>query len=417
MKKSISCLCMVFALLFSTAAYAAGVQEKTVEAKGSASNRDLAIKNALIEALGKVTGIYVDAAQINSVTTLSVSEDTKENGVLTSKQESVLADRQQNDIASKVNGHIKSYSIINEQASAINPGYVEVTVSAVISYYESEKAVERKKIAVMPFRPLSDNPYEAQFVSELNQGIVSFLTQTRNFAILDRDYLQEKHQEFNLLLGDDVKGEERARIGNTVGTDYILVGSVTNFSANVKKEKVPYVNEEVLMVRGNASISWRLINAPIGMIMASSEYDETFKERVNSDTDFDWIAKLARPAGEKIGSKISDIIYPILVVANNNGILTIARGGDSIKVGQQFNLVKYGNIIKDPYTNEAIGRDELKIGVVEITDVTPKLSHAKILQSDTEIITVNTREYILRPIPVQANAKKKEPVKTMKPKW
>lgn len=409
---------MVFALLLCTSAYAAGVQEKTVEAKGSASNRDLAIKNALIEALGKVTGVYVDATQINSVAALSVSEDTKENGELTSKQENALVDQQQNDIASQVNGHIKSYSIINEQASTINPGYVDVTISAVISYYEAEKAVERKKIAVMPFRPLSDNnPNEMQFIEELNQGTVSFLTQTRNFAILDRNYLQEKHQEFDLLLGDDVKGEERARIGNTVGTDYILVGSVTNFNATAKAEKVPYVNEEVLIVRGNASISWRLINAPTGMIMASSEHDETFKERVNSETDLDWIAKLARPAGEKIGAKISDIIYPILVVANNNGILTLARGGDSIKVGQKFNLVKYGNIIKDPYTNEAIGRDELKIGTVEITDVTPKLSHAKILQSDTEITTVNTREYIVRPIQGQVNEKKKEPVKTMKPKW
>ena len=131
---------------------------------------------------------------------------------------------------------------------------------------------------------------------------------------MDRDYLKDKYAEFELLQGDDVKAEERTRVGNSVGADYILVGSITNFNAKVKKEKVPYLNKEALMVTGISSISWRLINVPTGMIMASGVHDEKFEERINSEIDFDWIAKLARPAGEKIGTKISDITFPNISV-------------------------------------------------------------------------------------------------------
>ncbi len=424
MKKSISFVCVFCTfmsfLVVCSAAYGAGIRQKTVQASGTGPSRDAAVKNALIEALGQVTGVYVEAEQLNQAMTVSVSADRKEDGAATATQGNILVDRQKNDVAAKVRGHIQSYSVVSEQPSAVNPGYVDVTVSAVINYYEAEKAVQRKRIASVPFRALnSANPYEKQFIEELNQGVVSFLTQTRNFAVLDREYLSEKYQEFDLLLGDDVKPEEKARIGNTVGTDYLLVGSVTAFQAKAKTEKVPYINEEVLMVRGKASVSWRLINAPTGMVMASGVHDEVFKEQIGSDTDFDWIAKLARPAGEKIGAKISDIIYPMLVAANNDGVLTIARGGDSVKIGQQYNLVQYGNIIKDPYTNEAIARDEIVIGKVEIINVTPKLSHAKILQCDKEIGAVNSRQYILRPVPEQENAAKKvkKQVKTMQPNW
>ena len=89
------------------------------------------------------------------------------------------------------------------------------------------------------------------------------------------------------------------------------------------------------------------------------------------------------------------------MLSHDNGILTLARGGDSIRVGQQYNLIQYGKVLMNPYTNEAIAKDEIVIGKVEIIDVAPKFSHAKILHSNVELTIVNTNQYIVRLIDAQ----------------
>ncbi len=422
MKKIQFIICIYCAFwAFSYECNASGIKERTVEITGTGKNKEEAVQKALIEALAQVTGVYIDSQQLSQALVSFSSQDSLEGNEKSSIRENSFDEKQVNQIYSKAKGYIRSYSILSERESAVCTGNIDVTISAVVNYYESEKSVERKKIAVMLFQVLDkNNPYELQFIEELNQGIVSFLTQTRNYAILDRDYLKDKYAEFELLQGDDVKAEERTRVGNSVGADYILVGSITNFNAKVKKEKVPYLNKEALMVTGISSISWRLINVPTGMIMASGVHDEKFEERINSEIDFDWIAKLARPAGEKIGTKISDITFPILVLSHDNGILTLARGGDSIRVGQQYNLIQYGKVLMNPYTNEAIAKDEIVIGKVEIIDVAPKFSHAKILHSNVELTIVNTNQYIVRLIDAQHgqnNKKEKNKVKTMQPNW
>ena len=110
-----------------------------------------------------------------------------------------------------------------------------------------------------------------------------------------------------------------------------------------------------------------------------------------------------------------DIIYPIAVMAHNSGELTIARGGDAIRIGDRYQLVKYGEVMVDPYTKEALAREETPVGTVEITYVAPKISHAKVLNCTADLQGLKPREYILRPMPQVKNVKKAPA--TMTPNW
>ena len=65
--------------------------------------------------------------------------------------------------------------------------------------------------------------------------------------------------------------------------------------------------------------------------------------------------------------------------------MTINRGeGGGVAVGDAFNVFALGEEMIDPDTKESLGREEVKVGKVKITQVNPKISTAQILE-DTGI--------------------------------
>ena len=85
-----------------------------------------------------------------------------------------------------------------------------------------------------------------------------------------------------------------------------------------------------------------------------------------------------------------------------------------MQVGQQFRLIQYGEKVRDSYTKESLGKKETIIGMVEITEVTPKMSYAKIINSSVQDLTsiFKPKSFIVRSIPESAkrnnNQKKQE---------
>ena len=412
-------------LLFALTAFlpieqvrAEGVVDKEVEVVGNGMTREDAVNDGLAQALGQVLGLSMSSRSA-AIRELNIHASEKTDVKDSSREEKVrLQDRTRRAVDSQVNGNIKSYRVLSENVSALGDGSIDVRMSVVVSRYEASPQTQRKRMAVLPFRPLRGTDMEKLLLVELAQSLTDFFTQTRNFAVLERQYLAEKHSEFDLLSGSDVPPAERARIGNTLGTDYMLVGSVTAFQLITGSKKIPYTNETKNVITGNLSLNWRLLNAPTGQIMASGVHTELlpdFPLTSNKEDSRSLVARLAHPAGEKIARKITDIIYPLAPIAFRNGILTIARGGDSMRVGQKYQLIKYGEVMMDPYTKEALAREEHPVGTVEITDVAPKLSHAKILDCSVDLQGLQPREYILRPL-AQPKPVKKAPA-TMTPNW
>ena len=89
----------------------------------------------------------------------------------------------------------------------------------------------------------------------------------------------------------------------------------------------------------------------------------------------------------------------------------IGTGGDMFKVGDQYRLIQYGEKIIDSYTKESLGRKEKIIGMIEITEVTPKMSYGKVLNSSVKDLesAFKPKSFIIRSLP--ESAKKKNNIK------
>jgi hypothetical protein len=80
-----------------------------------------------------------------------------------------------------------------------------------------------------------------------------------------------------------------------------------------------------------------------------------------------------------------DILFPAKVLVKRDNTVTINRGeGAGVAEGDTFNVYALGAELIDPDTKESLGREEVKVGKVKISQVNPKTSMATILE-DTGI--------------------------------
>jgi galactitol-specific phosphotransferase system IIB component len=100
-----------------------------------------------------------------------------------------------------------------------------------------------------------------------------------------------------------------------------------------------------------------------------------------------------------VGQKIINAIYPIVVSSVRGKTVYLAQGGNTLKVGQKMELIKYGEPILDPYTNESLGKEEIQVGMVRVTKVQAKLAQAKIITSSIDLAAeFSPKSFIVRPV-------------------
>jgi len=94
---------------------------------------------------------------------------------------------------------------------------------------------------------------------------------------------------------------------------------------------------------------------------------------------------VSRDMAEKIANHIADVIFPAKILIKRDNQITINRGeGGGVAVGDTFGVFALGEEMIDPDTKESLGREEVKVGKVKITEVDAKFSKADILE-DTGI--------------------------------
>ena len=89
---------------------------------------------------------------------------------------------------------------------------------------------------------------------------------------------------------------------------------------------------------------------------------------------------VSRDMAEKIANRLADVIFPAKIIAKRDKEVTINRGeGGGVAIGDTFNVFALGEEMIDPDTKESLGREEVKVGKVKITQVNPKTSIADVL--------------------------------------
>jgi hypothetical protein len=107
----------------------------------------------------------------------------------------------------------------------------------------------------------------------------------------------------------------------------------------------------------------------------------------NGELSDDMMTAISRDMAQKVSDRVLDVLFPIKVLIKNDIEITINRGdGGGVAVGDTFNVFALGQELIDPDTKVSLGRQEVKVGQVKITEVDPNFSKAQVLQ-DTGIDT------------------------------
>ena len=367
------------------------VNYETVETKGWGGSEQDAINAAIVEALGRVNGKNISASnQLNSLT-----QSINNNGLKSRMSHKEM----QQAYAEATNGMVASYEVLEMQPA--EGGQYQALVRAKILKVEVNLNDNRKRIGVVPFRLagadfwVNDRRVDKQQVNRiLSQSFVSQLVQTRKFTVLDREYMAEIVGEKNRVLsGANASIEDIARLGIELSADYLIVGSLenVNYSTQIVNSRLTGSSSEV--GEGNFVVSYRIIDITTQQIKFAdfarlqisrediAEIDQSSRlENVDS--------AMCEIAAERITQKIMDAIYPMLITKVRGKSVYLNQGGDSLSVGDVFEVFEYGERQYDPYTNESLGREEFYIGTIEVRRVNPKSAQANIVEQEIDFAEV-----------------------------
>ncbi|MFH1371257.1 MAG: CsgG/HfaB family protein [Planctomycetota bacterium] len=368
------------------------------QVKGQGPTKDEAIKNGLFQAVAQAKGVKVGSGDY-SFGYRSASADINRTG--TGKQVAFDAvsvqtagTLQTTDIA----GLVKTYEIIDEKK--LDDGSYQVTLKVwVLDHLPVDKSA-RLRVAVMPIRTNWGSYIFAGLVmpadhlsDRLAQKLTTMLTQTNKFAVLDRQHISEYLHEQNVLFYS-APIEEQARIGEALGADFLLVGTVTEAGLRIERTATDAIaNVTSTEYDADFAFDYSLIVAPsrqvkfsdtVRLHLETDEVKKLVKKWEPSELDYDEIAdNLLAKAATEVVNKLSDRLYPPRIASiATDGSVIIDQGGDRFVTGTLLDVFKPDKQITDSDTKESLGQTEILVATVRIDKVAPNMSYASVVSGD-----------------------------------
>jgi curli biogenesis system outer membrane secretion channel CsgG len=126
---------------------------------------------------------------------------------------------------------------------------------------------QRIKVAVLDFADLSEFGK-----GKLGRGaatvFVTVLSRSGQFSIYEREKLPLVFAEQGITENTQLSAEQAAKIGKTLGVDYVFLGVVSNYGYRSKRTRVFIFGDKVRQ-QAEATVDVRLIDVATGRIVAS----------------------------------------------------------------------------------------------------------------------------------------------------
>jgi curli biogenesis system outer membrane secretion channel CsgG len=373
------------------------------EAQGQGSTHEEAVKNALFTAVAQAKGVKVGSGDY-SFGFHSATADINRTG--TGKQvgfDAVSVQTKGTLQTTDIAGLVSGYQIID--ANKLPDGSWQVKLKAWIYDHQPLDKGDRVRLAVMPIRAEAksysflDMVMPADKLADiLAQKITTLLTQTNKFAVLDRQHISEYlHEQGVLFFSAPI--EEQARIGQSLGADLMLVGTVTEANLRIKYSENPAIAHTYKEYRADFAFDFRLIVASsrqvkisdsIRLRLETADVKKLVKKWEPSDLDLNELANnLIAQAAQEVVSKISNQMYPPRIAeVRPNGYIIIDQGGDRLNAGMLLEVVKSEKSIVDSDTKETLGSPETPVAVLKLVTVAPNMSYATVISGEASQLSV-----------------------------
>jgi curli biogenesis system outer membrane secretion channel CsgG len=235
-----------------------------------------------------------------------------------------------------------------------------------------------------------------RIIESLDSQLIDRVNATRKFDVVSRSDISEILKEQDFGASGNVDAKTAAKAGKVSGAKYLLIATVDDFQDQIEKASFEGTGQTATKRVFRFSVVAKLYDSATGKLVESANFqtgNNEFKQ-IQTDTSYtvksgelsdEMLVAIARSTAEKIANHFADVIFPAKVLMKRDNIVTINRGeGGGLAAGDLFNVYALGEVLVDPDTKESLGREEVKVGKVKITQVGTKTSQAEILE-DTGI--------------------------------
>jgi len=226
--------------------------------------------------------------------------------------------------------------------------------------------------------------------------LVTQLVNSGKFSVIERRQLDAIIAEQNLGQSGRVNSATAAQLGQILGVQAVLMGSITQFSIGRKSGGIGPLSASYS--EAESVLDVRVINTTTAEILSVAEgngkkrFGGVAYRNVNFEQNFDaGLAQEAlRPAVEQVVNELVDrvedlaALAPVAAVANivgeGGGSVYIDRGENfGVEVGQRFDVLRVVDEIRDAAGN-VLDRVTEKVGVIEVTRVLSQSSICTIVE-------------------------------------
>lgn len=346
---------------------------KTASGEGIGATREAAINNAIIEALGKMSGVNIK------------SEKFIDNSSNQSSSGSEYGFKFDEKIKNVTNGNADSYSIdsIMQNSDGKWEAVVTITNTKTTKSYKTPglDPNSRRKLAIISGYSKNayvqideQNVYSQVVADDITNRLVSAFTKTRKFTILDRNADDAYTKEAALIASQVAAKDEALKLGQVLGADYLLVFRLDDFNID-KVKSMQITASDLVKKQAKVKIHFRVIAMATRQVKYSNELILSLKSK---DAYEDAILS----AANSISDEVVNAIYPLKVASVNAGELVVTQ---PLKVGVVYDVYAPSKEkIKDPYTGELVGYAQSKTAQASVVRADNKLSYLKLISGSAK---------------------------------
>lgn len=369
------------------------------EVIGQGRDRDEAIKNALYRAVEQVRGVKVDSGTYElAFRTAGAGIGADEPGRSRIEVGSVDVATKGTVYTTEIGGLVKTYKVLEEKQ--IDKDIYQVKLQAEVYDYGERGQTKRVKVALMPAKTLQSNyqflnlaissdTLSALFCQRLAMGLI----QTNKFAVLDRESLSDFVREKNMLLSFDAPLGEQAKLAETLGADYLLVGTISQAKIERIDKLLLVADYTATEFKARFNFNYRLVDSSTKQIVLASDAqkyleDEQVRELADELNPAEWDSAQVRDAFialvvNDVIEAIIDRVYPIAIAeVQDDGQIVLNQGGERIAKGMLLDVFTEGKEVFDADTKESLGRVENHVATIEVQRVAQTMSFAKVVEGD-----------------------------------
>ena len=397
MKKMVIYSILILICTTSAVAGQSSVKLKDLVVTGYGSSEQDSIQSALIEAVRQVHGVTINSTEIYALLYSENSAVSDGEG----STETYLNETLSRQGSFKQNGYLQSYKVMDTSIGA--DGLYHSKVKVVIPYYETPgfKPEQRRNLALLPTEcdqehvNFPDSSFNADYIArQFSQALISEITQTRRFAILDRENIQHYFDEKNLILSNDSPKSEHVRFGKLLGTDYVLLTSIDEAYAHTQEVSLDMIGEKKQVSYGLIKASYRIVVMSTQQIKWADTITLTLdspeiRKVMGSNVRFDTYADvLITGMAHRITMDLIENIYPVKIIEVTGNKFIVNIGGQSVAVGDRYAVFSLGEMLKDPYSGEQLGRKEECIGYAQVARLTSKIAYLDMIEGNFDQLKV-----------------------------